>query len=92
MEISRKSGLTLYPGYWLVKESNIWTNQKLTLHAKRPYIRGPYKCARVYVLLISNAYFNKCAHMLVHTNVEVHIYQLDHYRVTHQVVTNLPLT
>ena len=35
MKINRKSGLTLYPGYWIVKESNIWNNQKLTLFAKR---------------------------------------------------------
>ena len=43
-----QSGLTFYLGYWLVKESQIWTSHKLTLHAKIPYIRGPYKWAQVY--------------------------------------------
>ena len=49
MKIDHISGLTLYPGYWLVYKSKIGTTQKLTLNAKRPYIRGPYKWARVYI-------------------------------------------
>ena len=48
-EIDHISGVTLYPGYWPVQESWIGTHQKLTLYDKRPYIRGPYKRARVYL-------------------------------------------
>ena len=40
-EIDHISGLTLYPVYWQVQESKIFTSQKLTLHAKRTYIREP---------------------------------------------------
>ena len=49
MKIDHKSGLTLYLGYQLVYKSEIGTSQKLTLHAKRPFISGPYKWARVYL-------------------------------------------
>ena len=48
MKIDHKSGLNVYPGYWLLLEYMIGTTQKLTLYAKRPYICGPYKWARVY--------------------------------------------
>ena len=47
-EIDHISGLTLHPGYKLLQLILIGTIQKLTLHPKRPYIRGPYKRAPLY--------------------------------------------